>query len=136
MNPVKKFSTLIQLIQFMRPYRKYWIGAMIALLCTAGVTLAIGQGVKLVIDNKFGIKAVCNIYIIPAVGGIGIFNQDLNFMGTEGPEIFPVKDLFVPYIEFILSFRKEGFFNKIVSDLCKGLFNDLVHKIIIVIKNT
>ena len=53
MNPVKKFSTLIQLIQFMRPYRKYWIGAMIALLCTAGVTLAIGQGVKLVIDNGF-----------------------------------------------------------------------------------
>jgi ATP-binding cassette subfamily B protein len=37
----------------MLPYRRYWIGAMIALLFTAGITLAIGQGVRLVIDNGF-----------------------------------------------------------------------------------
>ncbi|RRC96731.1 ATP-binding cassette domain-containing protein [Amphritea balenae] len=48
-----KFSTLKQLIGFMLPYRRYWIGAMIALLFTAGITLAIGQGVRLVIDNGF-----------------------------------------------------------------------------------
>lgn len=50
---MNKFSTLTQLLRFMLPYRRYWIGAMIALLFTAGITLAIGQGVRLVIDNGF-----------------------------------------------------------------------------------
>ncbi|WP_082400061.1 ABC transporter transmembrane domain-containing protein [Neptunomonas antarctica] len=50
---MKKLSTLFQLIQFMRPYRRYWLGAMVALLLTAAITLSIGQGVKGVIDNGF-----------------------------------------------------------------------------------
>ncbi|WP_432473574.1 ABC transporter transmembrane domain-containing protein [Amphritea sp. HPY] len=50
---MNKLSTLTQLLRFMLPYRRYWIGAMIALLFTAGITLAIGQGVRLVIDNGF-----------------------------------------------------------------------------------
>ncbi len=53
MSKVRKLSTLFQLVQFMLPYRRQWLGAMVALLFTAGVTLAIGQGVKLVIDNGF-----------------------------------------------------------------------------------
>jgi ATP-binding cassette subfamily B protein len=52
-RPVKKLSTLFQLIQFMRPYHRYWLGAMVALLFTAAITLSIGQGVKGVIDNGF-----------------------------------------------------------------------------------
>lgn len=50
---MNKLSTLAQLLRFMLPYRKYWVGAIIALLFTAGITLAIGQGVRLVIDNGF-----------------------------------------------------------------------------------
>ncbi|MDO6563440.1 ABC transporter transmembrane domain-containing protein [Amphritea sp. 1_MG-2023] len=50
---MNKCSTLAQLLRFMQPYRRYWLGAMIALLLTAGITLAIGQGVRLVIDNGF-----------------------------------------------------------------------------------
>ena len=50
---MNKFSTLTQLLRFMLPYRRYWVGAMIALFFTAGITLAIGQGVRLVIDNGF-----------------------------------------------------------------------------------
>lgn len=53
MNLVRRFSPLLQLVQFMLPYRKQWLGAMVALLLTAGITLAIGQGVKGVIDNGF-----------------------------------------------------------------------------------
>lgn len=50
---MNKFSTLSQLLRFMLPYRRHWIGAMVALLFTAGITLAIGQGVRLVIDKGF-----------------------------------------------------------------------------------
>jgi ATP-binding cassette subfamily B protein len=46
-------STLRQLSRFMLPYRNTWIGAVIALLFTAAITLTIGQGVRLVIDNGF-----------------------------------------------------------------------------------
>jgi ATP-binding cassette subfamily B protein len=50
---MNKLSTLTQLLRFMLPYRRYWVGAIIALLFTAGITLAVGQGVRLVIDNGF-----------------------------------------------------------------------------------
>jgi len=41
------------LIKFIAPYRAQWLGAAIALLFTAGITLTIGQGVRLVIDEGF-----------------------------------------------------------------------------------
>ncbi|WP_413231554.1 ABC transporter transmembrane domain-containing protein [Microbulbifer elongatus] len=37
--------------QFMRPYKKVLLGAGVALVFTAGITLAIGQGVRLLVDN-------------------------------------------------------------------------------------
>lgn len=37
--------------QFMRPYKKTLFGAAVALVFTAGVTLAIGQGVRLLVDK-------------------------------------------------------------------------------------
>jgi ATP-binding cassette subfamily B protein len=46
-------STLLELIRFIAPYRKQWLGATIALLFTAAITLSIGQGVRLVIDEGF-----------------------------------------------------------------------------------
>lgn len=37
--------------QFMRPYKKVLLGAGVALVFTAGITLSIGQGVRLLVDN-------------------------------------------------------------------------------------
>ena len=42
---------LAALWQFMRPYKKTLFGAAVALVFTAGVTLAIGQGVRLLVDK-------------------------------------------------------------------------------------
>ena len=58
---MNRLSTLTQLLRFMLPYRKYWIGAIIALLFTAAITLAIGQGVRLVIDNGFVAGSVAQL---------------------------------------------------------------------------
>jgi ATP-binding cassette subfamily B protein len=44
-------STLLQLIQFMRPYRGTLMAAACALVFTAAVTLSIGQGVRILIDE-------------------------------------------------------------------------------------
>jgi ATP-binding cassette subfamily B protein len=48
-----KFSTLLQLLQFMRPYRGTLLAAAVALIFTAGITLSIGQGVRILIDDGF-----------------------------------------------------------------------------------
>ncbi len=48
-----KVSVLLSLWQFMTPYKKTLVGAAIALVLTAGITLSIGQGVRLLIDDGF-----------------------------------------------------------------------------------
>jgi len=50
---VRKLSTLLQLLQFVRPYRGTLLAACIALVFTAVVTLGIGQGVRILIDDGF-----------------------------------------------------------------------------------
>nr|WP_226876552.1 ABC transporter transmembrane domain-containing protein [Microbulbifer hainanensis] len=42
---------MVALWQFVRPYKKTLIAAGIALVFTAGITLSIGQGVRLLVDN-------------------------------------------------------------------------------------
>ncbi|MEH6639117.1 MAG: ABC transporter transmembrane domain-containing protein [Porticoccaceae bacterium] len=52
-NPISKLSSITQLFRFIAPYRWRWMGAGVALLITAGITLTIGQGVRMVIDEGF-----------------------------------------------------------------------------------
>ena len=44
---------LLSLAQFLRPYGKQISVFLLALVFTAGVTLSVGQGLKLVIDQGF-----------------------------------------------------------------------------------
>lgn len=48
-----KLSSIAQLMRLVAPYRWRWMCAIIALLFTAGITLTIGQGVRVVIDDGF-----------------------------------------------------------------------------------
>lgn len=48
-----KLSSIAQLLRLIAPYRWRWICAIIALLFTAGITLTVGQGVRMVIDDGF-----------------------------------------------------------------------------------
>jgi ATP-binding cassette subfamily B protein len=48
-----KLSSILQILRLVAPYRWRWICAIIALLFTAGITLTIGQGVRMVIDDGF-----------------------------------------------------------------------------------
>ena len=53
--PVSKPSlgVLSQLLRFVRPYRWRVAGATLALMFTAGVTLSIGQGIRMLVDGGF-----------------------------------------------------------------------------------
>ena len=44
---------MLALWQFMRPYKKVLLAASVALVFTAGITLSIGQGVRLLVDEGF-----------------------------------------------------------------------------------
>lgn len=54
----KKISILLELIQFIRPYKSQVIAAFIALLFTAGVMLSVGQGVRMLIDEGFAQQSI------------------------------------------------------------------------------
>ncbi|HSC75531.1 MAG TPA: ABC transporter transmembrane domain-containing protein [Pseudomonadales bacterium] len=49
----KKLSTLLALVQFLKPYKGTIAAFLVALLFTSGVMLSIGQGVRLLIDRGF-----------------------------------------------------------------------------------
>jgi len=51
--PSRNLSVLRELVQFLRPYKLAAGGAAAALVFTAGVTLTLGQGVQLLIDQGF-----------------------------------------------------------------------------------
>ncbi|MCX2979797.1 ATP-binding cassette domain-containing protein [Halieaceae bacterium IMCC14734] len=49
----RKLSTLLQLVQFLSPYKGTMIAAAVALIFTAAITLSVGQGIRIIIDEGF-----------------------------------------------------------------------------------
>ena len=52
-EPSKQLGVLRSMQAFIRPYRLQVAGATVALICTAGITLSIGQGLRLLVDEGF-----------------------------------------------------------------------------------
>ncbi|WP_166256662.1 ABC transporter transmembrane domain-containing protein [Marinobacter salicampi] len=46
-------QTLAMILHFLSPYRRYVVGALLALVFTAGITLSLGQGIRLLVDQGF-----------------------------------------------------------------------------------
>jgi ATP-binding cassette subfamily B protein len=49
----KSLKTLMPIFAFVLPYKKMLASALVALLLTSGISLSLGQGVRLIIDNGF-----------------------------------------------------------------------------------
>ena len=76
----RKLSTLLQLVQFMKPYRWTLVGAAVALVFTAAITLSMGQGVRILIDQGFASgsaeklnAAVTVILVLSVLMAVGTF---------------------------------------------------------------
>ncbi|MCP3675860.1 MAG: ATP-binding cassette domain-containing protein [Gammaproteobacteria bacterium] len=74
------YTTLKNLLQFVLPYKKVLLAAGLALLVTSAVTLSIGQGVRLIIDDGFAagsrdglISAVEFLIFLAGLMAIGTF---------------------------------------------------------------
>ena len=57
----KKMSTLLSLAQFFKPYKlQVWV-FLAALVFTAGITLSVGQGVRMLIDQGFAQQSLSHL---------------------------------------------------------------------------
>ncbi|WP_213610269.1 ABC transporter transmembrane domain-containing protein [Pseudoalteromonas sp.] len=68
------FSALFPIFNFIKPYKWVVLGALVALLATAGVNLSLGQGVKFVIDHGFiaGSQAQLQQAVLVLIGLISL----------------------------------------------------------------
>ena len=76
----KKLSTLLALVQFLKPYKGTIAAFLCALLFTSGVMLSIGQGVRLLIDKGFAQQsleqlnlAIVFLLVIAVLMALGTF---------------------------------------------------------------
>jgi ATP-binding cassette subfamily B protein len=75
-----KLPALLPVLGFLKPYKLRLVGACLALLFTAGATLALGRGIQVLIDKGFGggtenhlSSAVALMIVIAAAIAIGTF---------------------------------------------------------------
>ena len=68
---------LLWLWQFVRPYRMRLVVAIIALIATATLTLSLGQGVKLMIDEGFSSQSTLGLANALSVVGLIIFAMSI-----------------------------------------------------------
>jgi len=68
---------LLWLWQFVRPYRMRLVIAIIALIATATLTLSLGQGVKLMIDDGFSTQSTLGLANALSVVGLIIFAMSI-----------------------------------------------------------
>ncbi len=69
----KKIGVLRALWPFMKPYRLLILGALAALILTAGVSLTLPLAVRRVVDNfRFSENALLNQYFLAAIGIAGL----------------------------------------------------------------
>ncbi len=100
-------SSLASLLMFLAPYKKQVFVAMVALVFTAGVSLSIGQGVRLLVDDGF------------ATGSPDMLNQSvLVFMGMI---------ILLAVGSFARSYIVAWLGERVVADIRKSVYEKLVH---------
>ncbi|MEZ8881395.1 ABC transporter ATP-binding protein/permease [Vibrio lentus] len=57
----KSLSILFELSKFIQPYKGRVIAALIALICTASLTLSVGHGIRLLIDQGFSQQSLSDL---------------------------------------------------------------------------
>lgn len=101
----KKIAGLKPLIGYLRPYNKQIIAALIALTFTAGITLSLGQGIRILVDQGFSGAP-----------------EDLNY----AVGVFLVLAVFLALGTFVRFFLVSWIGERVCADLRKAVFNHVV----------
>ena len=104
-NLIRSLAVLMQLWRFMRPYKAVLVGAGIALVFTAGITLSRGQGVRLLVDEGFIAQsqealghAVITVMVLACLMAMGAFTRFLPglLVGGASHRRYPQSGIFTP----------------------------------------
>lgn len=101
-------GVLKAMMGFLRPYRWQMVGASIALICTAGITLSIGQGLRMLVDQGFSSNA-----------SVDALNQALL--------LFMVLILLLATGTFVRFYLVSWIGERVSADLRKAVFAHVVH---------
>lgn len=93
--------------QFMAPYRWQTVGALLALIVTAGITLSIGQGIKMLVDQGFVTRSP------------HLLNQSIGF--------FMLLVLGLAAGTFVRFYLVSWIGERVVADLRKRVFDHLIN---------
>ncbi|MBW4935042.1 ABC transporter transmembrane domain-containing protein [Marinobacter sp. F4206] len=93
-------------IEFIRPYRKAVVGALVALVVTAGITLGLGQGLRILVDQ--GLATESPAMLARAIG------------------LFFVLVLGLAFGSFARFYLVSWIGERVVADIRKKVFNHLI----------
>ncbi|MBV1881581.1 MAG: ATP-binding cassette domain-containing protein [Pseudomonadales bacterium] len=103
---MKRFSGLKYTLVFLKPYRLAIAGALASLIFTAGITLSLGQGIKLLIDNGF--------------------SSQTPEMLNQAVAVFCVLIILLAAGTFIRFYAVSWLGERVVTDIRKRVFNHVV----------
>ena len=103
---IKRFSGLKYTLVFLKPYHLAIAGALASLIFTAGITLSLGQGIKLLIDNGF--------------------SSQTPEMLNQAVAVFCVLIILLAAGTFIRFYAVSWLGERVVTDIRKRVFNHVV----------
>ena len=103
---IRTIGALKPVLGFMRPYRWRVLGAMLALAFTAGVTLSIGQGIRLLIDGGFA--------------------SDSSAQLAESVEFFMTLVVLLAFGTFARYYLVSWIGERVTADMRKAVFNHII----------
>lgn len=103
---IRKIGALKPVLGFMKPYRWRVLGAMLALAFTAGVTLSIGQGIRLLIDGGFA--------------------SDSSAQLADSVEFFMTLVVLLAFGTFARYYLVSWIGERVTADMRKAVFNHII----------
>ncbi|WP_404365964.1 ABC transporter transmembrane domain-containing protein [Marinobacter sp.] len=103
----RRNQTVAIILRFIMPYRRQVAGALLALIFTAGITLSLGQGIRLLVDQGF------------VTGSPSLLNQSVL--------LFFILVLGLAAGTFVRFYLVSWIGERVVADIRKQVFNHLIH---------
>ncbi len=102
----KNYSSLLKVVSFITPYKWHIIGSMLAIIITSAITLSIGQGLRLLVDNGLATSS----------------EENLNYYVG----IFGLLVLFLALTTFVRHYLVSWIGERVTADIREAVFNHVI----------
>ena len=102
----KNYRSLLKVVSFITPYKWHIIGSMVAIIITSAITLSIGQGLRLLVDNGLATSSEENL------------NYYVGFFG--------LLVLFLALTTFVRHYLVSWIGERVTADIREAVFNHVI----------